>query len=103
MGVCAVVALAVLVACAVLTHAQAAVWRSEVTLWAHAVQQAPRKPRPALNYGAALLIDGQAVKGIWYLRYADRLSRQAHIPAMDASDTQAKAAENLSALLAVMR
>lgn len=98
-----VAAIALLCACAVLTHVQASVWRSDVTLWANAVQHAPLKPRPALNYGAALLLDGQTVKGIWYLRHADRLSRQAHIPAIDARETQAKAAANLSALLAVMR
>ncbi len=40
------------------TRAYAEVWRSNVSLWQHAVRAAPLKPRPRNNYGAYLAQHG---------------------------------------------
>ena len=49
----------VLVALTIRTQAESAVWASNVSLWARAVEMAPTKPRPWLNYGVALLTQGE--------------------------------------------
>ena len=89
---------AYLFGCALVTHQQAWVWASDLTLWRHAVELAPQKPRPALNYGSALLLTGD-VHGaaIWWAR-ALELSRQPHVKPWDATRTQASARANLARL-----
>lgn len=48
----------VLLVCAVLTHQRLAVWQTDRTLWADAVEKAPTRPRPVMDYGRALEMDG---------------------------------------------
>jgi tetratricopeptide (TPR) repeat protein len=48
----------VLVVCAIITHQRVSVWYSERTLWADAVAKTPNKPRPVMDYGRALEMDG---------------------------------------------
>lgn len=58
------VILAWLAWCAVQTHGYVGVWRSEVTLWAHAAAANPLMPRAQINYGKALVAAGQREHGI---------------------------------------
>lgn len=88
-------------ACAWRTHAQVGVWRSELTLWGHAAAQAPLKPRPALNYGSALLMAGEPDGAVrWWVRARD-LTQQGHIPTWDAARTQRSVEANLERVRAV--
>ncbi len=78
--------------CAWLTHGQIQHWASDVTLWAHAVEHAPFKPRPAMNYGVALLeADQRAEAGEWFQRAA-YLARLPHIPSWDRQQAQRRGA-----------
>ena len=88
-------------ACAWRTHEQAAIWRSELTLWGHAAAQAPLKPRPALNYGSALLMSGEPDRAVRWWVMARELTRQPHIPSWDASRTQRSVTVNLERLRGV--
>ena len=78
------------------------VWHSDLTLWAYAVQQAPFKPRPRLNYGRALLLTGNFDDAERAFLIALTLSDQPHVPAWDRRDVREAATTNLEAL-AVMR
>lgn len=44
-----------LVALALLTSRSVATWQNDVTVWSHAREICPDKPRPALNLSAALI------------------------------------------------
>lgn len=84
-----------LVVYAVLLSSQVPVWRSEQTLWAHAVRHAPQKPRPVLNHAKALLLAGrvsEAERGFLRVR---ALAEQPHIPAYDRIDALQAADGNL--------
>ena len=53
------------------THQRAQAWRSDEALFAAAVRVAPALPRPALNYGVALVKRGAVDEGLtWTLRAA---------------------------------
>lgn len=78
------------------------VWRSEATLWAHAVQVAPLKPRPAVNFGKALILQGNIDAGERWLTRALALGGQPHIPSYDRSDVVTAVQGNLQTI-AIMR
>lgn len=78
---------------------QVSVWRSDLTLWAHAATIAPAKPRVALNYGVALFADGQTRAGIEQWRRASQLAHQPHILGWDRARAHATVAANISALM----
>ena len=78
------------------------VWRSNVTLWGHAVQMAPLKPRPALNYAVALIARGDLDQGERWLLRAFALAGQSHIPPYDRHDVTRAVNANL-ATLAIIR
>lgn len=65
-----------LVICVLGTWARLPAWRSDLTLWGSAVQTAPALPRPALNYGMALIRDGQPERAVFWLVRAGELARQ---------------------------
>jgi Flp pilus assembly protein TadD len=78
----AVLALAILALCAVLTSAQARLWKDSETLYRHTLAVAPRNPVIHLNLGSALLQQGRAPEAADQFaaalslepRYADALS-----------------------------
>lgn len=73
-------------------------WQSDLTLWAHAVEEASWKPRPALNYAGALLIAGETQRGVEMLVRARRLADLPHVPPWDRALTQQLTMENLIAI-----
>ena len=77
------------------------VWRSDLTLWAHAVEMAPDKPRPRTNYGAQLLKAGRIDAGIAQWQRAAILAQQPHVPSWDRARTQQTLATNVRAILGV--
>ena len=89
---------AVLAACLWQTQQQVRVWTDDVALWGHAAALAPLKPRPALNYGVALLGTGQPVRGLTSILRADTLSRQRQVPRWDRAITQQAVQRNLAAV-----
>ena len=74
------------------------VWRSDLSLWAYAVTQAPQKPRPALNYAASLLASGQAQRGAQWLQRAWTLTHQPHVRSWDRDITRRAVQRNALAL-----
>lgn len=52
----------------VLSHQQAAVWQSDLTLWAHAHAVAPQMDRPRVNYAKALYGAGRVGEALELLR-----------------------------------
>lgn len=77
---------------------QILVWRSNLTLWAHASIVAPHKPRVALNHGLVLLEAGEIMAGVQEMRRARALTLQAHVPAWDRRITREAVTVNLQAL-----
>lgn len=84
------------------TAAQVPHWRSEPTLWAQAVEHAPLKPRPALNYARALMLEGRFSEAEPALYRTLALAEQPHVPAYDRADAIGAAQANLQTL-SVMR
>lgn len=80
------------------THQYVKVWRSDLTLWRYAVAQAPQKPRPAVNYGLALLRAGQLPEAARAFRLAHRLTYAPHVTAWDRVDTLAAIEHNLDVI-----
>lgn len=80
------------------THAYTQVWQSNVTLWTHAAQMAPLKPRPAMNAGVSLLAVGQLEAGIQSIARASQLANSAHVPWYDREMTQQAVRRNLGRL-----
>lgn len=78
---------------------QIAVWDTNLSLWAHAAEMAPYKPRVALNYGVSLMADGQTQAGIRQFQRAGQLARLPHIPIWDRRQTDAAVAANKAAWL----
>ena len=93
--------IALLLAYAVLTHQQARVWQSELSLWRHAAQMAPLKPRPAVNYAKALMLSGQMAAAEAELARALVLAGGAHVPEYDQVDATKAVTGNLQALAIV--
>ena len=77
-------------------------WRSDVTLWTHAAQMAPQKPRVALNYGVVLLAQGD-LGGLEQFARAQALTQQAHVPASDAQMTRARVEANIQRIIEAAR
>ena len=80
---------------AVLTMTAVPVWRSDVNLWAQAAAVAPGKPRPALNLGRALLLQGQTDQADRWFTTALALAQQPHLPDYDRNDAVMAATSNL--------
>lgn len=51
-----------LIGCGIYGHGYAAVWRSNLTLWAHVYQHHPNVQRARFNYAAALMGAGDVVQ-----------------------------------------
>lgn len=66
-----------------LSYQQTRVWSNELTLWAHAVERAPFKPRPAVRLGMALMATGHLVDGQAWMAHAKTLRAQPHLPAWE--------------------
>ena len=83
---------------AVQTHRYAAVWQSDLTLWAHAARMAPLKPRPWINLGTYWIQVGgiREARAAW--QHAARLAQQASVPSWDQRVAARMARENLQAL-----
>ena len=93
-----------LVTCfAVVTAHQIGVWRSNLTLWRHAMVVSPYKPRVAHNYGLALLEVGETDAAIAQLRAAATLAEAPHVPAWDRRITNRDVAANMRMLRAALR
>ena len=69
-------------------HAYVGVWESDLTLWHHAVQEAPLKLRPRLNYAAALILADRLTEARIHLEYADRLTALPHVPRWDRGEAR---------------
>ena len=80
------------------TRAYASVWQSDLTLWAHAAQQAPRKPRPWVNLGSFLVQAGrlEAARAAW--THAQTAAQSRHVPAWDRRTALLLAGRNLDTL-----
>ena len=66
-----------LCACVGATHTRSRAWRSNEALFLSAVRVAPDLPRPALNYGVALLRAGRVEDGLgWTIRAAELADAQ---------------------------
>ena len=63
---------------AALTAVQHRVWRSNLTLWSHAVQVSPSLARPAINLAVASRNAGDLVEAAYWLTVAG--PRTAHDP-----------------------
>lgn len=88
----------VLVAMAVSTRQYAAVWRSEATLWAHAVRLAPQKPRVLNNYGVTLAMQGRLQEARAVFERAHQAGHAATLPPWDRREGERTARENLKAV-----
>ena len=80
------------------THQQIGIWRSNVTLWTHAVTISPYKPRVLQNYGLALLEQGDTKGAIEQFRHAVKMADLPHVPAWDRRITNRDVTANLKAL-----
>lgn len=96
---------ALLIWYASLTRAYAAVFQSDLTLWPYAVQQTPRKPRPLVNYGLALVEAGDLQGARRAFERAQVLAVQPHIPLWDRNDTMNATIRDLGVItfMSVMR
>lgn len=83
---------------AVRTHLYVRAWHSELTLWGHAVQMAPYKPRPWLNYGTALLLAGRRSEAIAAWERSIRVAALPHVPPWDRQAARQLAGQNLRML-----
>lgn len=80
---------------AVQTHRQVRTFRSDMQLWGQAVQMAPEKPRPRLNYGLALLRAGRFDEAERAFLETLALVDQPHVPAWDRREARDAATRNL--------
>src|SRR3990167_6415708 len=85
---------------AVLTADRVTVWTSDLTLWADAVAQAPRRPRPWVNYGVALSAAGETDRAIAAYQRARILATDPQRGRYRNLSDQTIATNNLPALLA---
>ncbi|MDP3768587.1 MAG: hypothetical protein Q8S13_11285 [Dehalococcoidia bacterium] len=83
------------------TRQQVAVWHDDLTLWRHAVEQAPLKPRPRINYGLALLRSGRLDEAARAFRVARMLADEPHVPSWDRDDAIRAVDENLKTITAL--
>lgn len=85
------------------TAAYVAVWRSDLSLWAWAVHQAPEKPRPWINLGGALALRGRWQEAETAWRIAGVVAERPWVPAWDRRTAQRLVALNLETLRQVPR
>lgn len=95
------IVVALVLGCAWLTRQQTRVWTSDLTLWASAVEQAPLKPRPALNYGGYLAASGRFAEARAQFLRAKQLAQQPHILPADRQQIETVADFNLEGLAAL--
>lgn len=74
------------------------VFRSDLTLWFYAAQHAPRKPRPWVNLGLALLREGRYDDAKRALRRAQVLALLPTTPAWDREDALNVATHDLNTI-----
>lgn len=97
------VLLLVLLSMAVSTRQYVAVWRSEVTLWQHAVRLAPQKPRTLNNYGVAVAATGQLTQArVWFER-AHQAGHSVQLPPWDRVEGERASRANLKAVDDLLR
>ena len=82
-----IVAMLVFGVWSVQTCRYAAVYRSPLTLWHHAVEQAPYSPLAAANYASALIDAGDVQAAAHLLGEARRLAAASHVPAWERAAT----------------
>ena len=80
------------------TAHQIRTWRSNLTLWQHAVTIVPQKPRVLHNYGLALLEAGEINAAVTRFRAAVTAAEAPHVPAWDRRITNRDVVANLKAL-----
>lgn len=78
---------------------QAAVWTNELTLWLHAVERAPDKPRPHINLALALMERQRFAEAAAVLDDTDRILKTCTLPPWDRIET-ARALQQNRLLLA---
>ena len=61
---------------AIVTQQQVPVWRSDLTVWTHAVALAPWLPRAHINLGKALIASGDRTRGFEVARTGYGMERQ---------------------------
>ena len=71
------------------------VWESNPTLWQHAHEMAPLKPRPAVNLAKALILRGDLEQADRWLSRALGLAEQPHVPQYDRQDAILAVTANL--------
>ncbi len=69
------------------TRAYVRVWQSNLTLWQHAVQETPFKPRPWTNYGVALAMEGHFSLADQAFARADAVADRPQVPVWDREET----------------
>lgn len=67
-------------------------------LWAHAVQHAPQKPRPAANLAKALILRGDLEQADRWLSRTLALAAQSHVPSYDRNDAITAVTANFQTL-----
>lgn len=90
--------LIVTLAMALSTRQYAAVWQSDITLWAHAVRLAPEKPRTLNNYGVTLAMQGRLVEARAVFERAHRAGHASRLPLWDHVEGERTARANLTAV-----
>ena len=78
-------------------------WETNETLWQHAHEMAPLKPRPAMNYGVELIKAGRMADGANMMTRASALANQPHVPAWDRQATLDALTVNIRALVVRIR
>ena len=68
------------------SHDYAHAWHSDLTLWSHASDRAPLKPRPRINLAVALMEQRRFTEAWVVLAQADRLLAQDHLTDWDRAD-----------------
>ncbi len=84
--------------CAWRTSVNVPIWTSDVTLWGHAVEVTPEKPRPWLNYGVALAQVHRYQDSTSAFASAYRYSERPYLAAWEYTDVRAAVQHNLDAL-----
>lgn len=87
-----------LILLATLTRQAVSVWASDLTLWTHATQEAPRKVRPMLNRAQAVSISGGTETAVVFYHYALRLAQNPARPRDEQEIGTAYAQINLALL-----
>ncbi len=84
----------------ILTGLRVPIWQDETALWRDATVQSPLKPRPWVNLGQQLHIDGESELAERAYRHAQRLSSDPKRPLREQQTGWAVATVNLALVLA---